>query len=154
MNLNKITRWEGFTYTLVRCYNGRAKQGRPGYDPEVLLKMLLLSYLYDISERQTEQVAKLDLAPKESLGLGLPAHTIAADRRYDGSGNHCLLRSLGLHSAIRLNQYRTRKKDENKRGWIALLYESEHIRGQKSVAGSRGSIGKLSKDMIRGDAVT
>jgi len=93
--------------------------------------MLLLSYLYDISERQTEQVAKLDLAPKESLGLGLPAHTIAADRRYDGSGNHCLLRSLGLHSAIRLNEYRTCKKDKNRRGWIAVPQESEYVQRQE-----------------------
>ncbi|MBC7265290.1 MAG: transposase [Chloroflexi bacterium] len=37
---------------------------------------------------------------------------------YDDSDNHVFLAENGLHSAIRLNSYRTRKKDLNKRVWL------------------------------------
>jgi IS5 family transposase len=279
VKLNEIIPWERFTYKLIKYYRERAKQGRPPYDPAVLLKMLLVSYLYNISERQTEEVANLNLAVKYFLGLGvnenppdhstlsafkrrilengklkafegllveivrlaqekgiqfgsiqvidsvhtvadvnvqkderrqkregkpprdrgarwgvkgtrrvkdakgrtvkqkkyffgdkahvsfnaeteiitsvlvtpgnghdghqlpkllekdlalgLPVDTVAADRAYDDTRNHYMLRSMGLHSAIRLNEYRTRKKDKNKAGWIALLQESGYIQGQK-----------------------
>jgi len=79
VKLNEIIPWQRFTYKLVKYYKGKAKEGRPPYDPAVLLKMLLVSYLYNISERQTEKVANLNLAVKYFLGLGVneqpPDHT-------------------------------------------------------------------------------
>jgi hypothetical protein len=43
---------------------------------------------------------------------------MAADRGYDDSANHIWLESVGLHSAIRLNAYRTQRKDGIKKcGW-------------------------------------
>lgn len=279
VKLKEIIPWQRFTYKLVKYYRGKAKQGRPPYDPAVLLKMLLVSYLYNISERQTEEVANLNLAVKYFLGLGvnehppdhstlsafkrrilengklaafegllieivrlaqekgiqfgsiqvidsvhtvadvnvvkderrreregkpprdrdarwgvkgtrrvkdgqgrtvkqkeysygdkahmgfnagaeiitsvlvtaanghdghqlpkllekdlalgLPVDTVAADRAYDDTGNHYLLKSLGLYSAISLNRYRTEKKDKNKKGWVALREDPKHIQGQK-----------------------
>jgi len=277
--LDEVVPWERLTKKLVKLYRGRARQGRPPYDPAVLLKMLLVSYLYDVSERQVEALANDslsikcflglaadELAPDHStlsafkrrilengklaafeellveivcmaqeqgiklgslqvmdsvhteanvnvqkdarrqkregkpprdrgarwgvkhtrrvkdakgktvrqkvyfhgykahvslnaetglitsalvtpgnghdghqlpkllekdLDLGLPFDTVAADRAYDDSGNHYLLRSKGLHSAIRLNDYRTRKKDKNKAGWLAMEKDPHHIRGQR-----------------------
>jgi len=43
--------WGRLTRKLVRFYRGKALQGRPPYDPAVILKMLLVVYLYDLSER-------------------------------------------------------------------------------------------------------
>lgn len=43
--LNAIIPWERFTKNLVKYYQGRARVGRPPYDPAVLLKMLLVAYL-------------------------------------------------------------------------------------------------------------
>ena len=40
---------------MIRWYKGRTLYGRSPFDPAVPLKMLLLSYLYNLSERQTEQ---------------------------------------------------------------------------------------------------
>lgn len=86
VKLNEVVPWQRFTYKLVKYYRGRAKEGRPPYDPAVLLKMLLVSYLYDISERQTEEVANLNLAVKYFLGLAVneapPDHsTLTAFKR-------------------------------------------------------------------------
>jgi len=74
VRLNEIIPWQRFTYKLVKYYKGKAKEGRPPYDPAVLLKMLLVSYLYNISERQTEETANLNLAVKYFLGLGVNEH--------------------------------------------------------------------------------
>jgi IS5 family transposase len=86
VKLKEVVPWQRFTYKLVRYYRGKAKEGRPPYDPAVLLKMLLVSYLYGISERQTEEVANLNLAVKYFLGLAVneapPDHsTLTAFKR-------------------------------------------------------------------------
>ena len=59
VKLNELIPWQRFTYKLIKYYKGKAKEGRPPYDPALILKMLLVSYLYDISERQTEEMANL-----------------------------------------------------------------------------------------------
>ncbi len=56
---------------------------------------------------------------------------VAADRGYDDGHNHFLLASKGLHSAIRLNDYRTKKKDPNKEVWVQLRATPEYQTGQK-----------------------
>jgi hypothetical protein len=56
VKLNEVVPWQRFTYKLVKYYRGKAKEGRPPYDPAVLLQMLLVSYLYDVSERRTDVV--------------------------------------------------------------------------------------------------
>lgn len=79
VQLTEVVPWQRFTYKLVKYYRGRAKEGRPPYDPVVVLKMLLLSYLYDVSERQVEDLCNLYLPAKYFLGLGVderpPDHT-------------------------------------------------------------------------------
>ena len=63
--------------------------------------------------------------------LGLPIQIYSADRGYDGGENHYLLESRGLYSAIRLNDYRTQKKDKNKEVWVTLQNSDEYRRGQR-----------------------
>lgn len=79
VKLKELIPWQRFTYKLVKYYRGRAKEGRPPYDPAVVLKMLLLSYLYNVSERQVEDLSNLYLPAKYFLGLGVderpPDHT-------------------------------------------------------------------------------
>jgi IS5 family transposase len=271
--LDDVVDWEPLTAKLIRLYRGRAKRGRPPYNPVVVLKMLLLSYLYDLSERQTEAYVNDSLSAKCFLGLAVdeagPDHstltkfkeriekqgkealleellrdviamaiskgvafgsiqvvdsthtlaevnvskddhredqgkprrdrdarwgvkgkkrrkggtepryfygykthatmnaesemitslvvtggnahdgkqfptlvekdgeqdlrigTYAADRGYDDSENHYLLQTLGMHSAIILNDYRTQKKDKNKEVWIDLQNTPQYQAGTK-----------------------
>ena len=79
VQLRAIVPWERFTDKLVKCYKGGARLGRPPYDPVIVLKMLLLSYLYSVSERQVDEMCNLNLAAKYFLGLGIderpPDHT-------------------------------------------------------------------------------
>jgi IS5 family transposase len=277
--LDKVVDWEAFTELLIRLYKGGGEVGRPPYDPAVILKMLVLSYLYDLTERQTEVYVNDSMSAKWFLGLaaderapdhstltrfkdriitgggetvlaemlaevvkqaieggvkfgtiqvvdsthtiadvntkkdearqkrdgkpprdggarwgvkkrrryrnaqgkteerveyvysykshttlnaeaemitsvivtggnahdghqfaalvardreqGLPAETYAADRGYDDTENHYLLEHLGVKSAIKLNAYRTKKKDKNKKVWIDLLASPEYQAGQQ-----------------------
>jgi IS5 family transposase len=275
--LEEVVDWEVFTPKLVRLYRGKAKRGRPPYHPVVVLKILLLSYLYDLSERQVEAYVNDSLSAKWFLGLavdeaapdhstltkfkgrierqgkealleellrevvmmamrkgvefgsiqvvdsthtladvnvpkddgrqnrgepprdggarwgvkgkrggkrggkkrskphyflgykmhtamnaasdmitsivttagnahdgkqfpalvkkdrqqGLPVDTYAADRGYDDSENHYLLETLGMHSGILLNRYRTEKKDKNKQVWIELKETPQYQAGKR-----------------------
>ena len=52
--LNALIDWAFYTKKLTRLYKGEGLAGRPAYDPALLLRSLLISYLYDLSERQTE----------------------------------------------------------------------------------------------------
>jgi transposase len=71
VQLRQVVPWKRFTYKLVKYYRGQAQLGRPPYDPAVVLKMLLISFLYDISERQVEDMCNLYLPAKYFLGLGV-----------------------------------------------------------------------------------
>ncbi len=62
--------WERFTTKLLRYYKGGGQYGRTAYEPSKMLRMLLLSYLYNISERDTEEFVTLNLAGKYFVGLG------------------------------------------------------------------------------------
>ena len=45
--------------------------GPPAYEPALILKILLLSYLYDLSERQTEELVNFQLPAKWFVGLAV-----------------------------------------------------------------------------------
>ena len=66
-----VVAWQLFMGRLVRLYKGCAKRGRPPYSPVLILKMLLLSYLHSLSDRQTESSANDSLAAKCFLGLAV-----------------------------------------------------------------------------------
>ena len=268
-----------FTELLIQLYRGAGEVGRPPYEPAVILKMLVLSYLYDLSERQTEEFVNDSLSAKCFMGLavdergpdhstltafkgriiagggqerlcqlldevvqqaqergvvfgaiqlvdsthtvgnvnvrkdegrqgrggkpprdggarwgvkhtrrvrdeqgqereqkqyfygykahtslnaqaemitsvvvtggnapdgkqfvrlvehdrqqGVQAETYAGDRGYDDSENHYLLEHMGLHSAIKLNSYRTKKKDKHKQVWLDLQASPAYRLGQQ-----------------------
>jgi IS5 family transposase len=273
-----IIPWERFTKMLVTYYRGGAREGRPPYDPALVLRMLLVSFLYNLSERQTEQMVNENIPMKFFVGLavdekapdhstltafkarlkangyeaafekilleivkiareegiqfgavqvmdsvhtvadvntakdegrkrdggsprdpdarwgtkrkrrvrteegeikevpehffgykahvslnaatglitsvvptagnaydggvlpkllekdlaqGLPVGIVSADRGYDDSDNHVLLWSKGIHSAICLNDIRTKKKDGNKEVWLCLLETPEYRQGKR-----------------------
>jgi IS5 family transposase len=68
--LDEVVDWPRITKKLIRLYKGQGQEGTVPWDPALLLKMLLMAYLYGISERQVEEVANLNLAVKCFLGLG------------------------------------------------------------------------------------
>jgi len=92
VQLNQLFRWEEFEEVLLPAYKGLAKVGRAPYSPVVILKMLIIAYLYNFSERQVEDAAKYHLAIKEFVGLGVdeaaPDHSTlsAFKRRLRGAG--------------------------------------------------------------------
>jgi IS5 family transposase len=69
--LNELMDWRKYTQKMMRWYKGRAEYGRPPFDPAVLLKMLLVAYLYNLSERQTQSYINDSMSAKYFLGLGM-----------------------------------------------------------------------------------
>jgi IS5 family transposase len=85
--------WDKYTKRCLKWYQGHGEVGRPPYNPVVVLKMLFLSYLYNLSERQVEQEVNDRLSMKYFLGLGAdevaPDHstlTYFKERLLDGGG--------------------------------------------------------------------
>lgn len=66
----EIIPWERFTHKLLKYYKGAGEYGRTAYEPTKILRMLFLSCLYHLSERETEEFANLHLAGKFFVGLG------------------------------------------------------------------------------------
>jgi len=72
--LKQIIKWERFTQKLIRLYKGGGVVGRPPFDPALVLKMELIAYLYNLTERQVEVYLNENLPAKYFVGL-------AADQR-------------------------------------------------------------------------
>ena len=66
---------------------------------------------------------------KHDAKLGIPAETYAADRGYDDGDLHEMLWALKKHSALKLNDIRTQKKDPNKEPWLTLIADSFYKAG-------------------------
>ena len=95
--LERVVDWTAFTERLVALYRGKGQIGRPPYNPAVMLKMLVVAYLYDLSERSTEAYVNDSLSAKWFLGLAVdeagPDHsTLTAFKRriLDRGGERCL----------------------------------------------------------------
>jgi len=77
--LRQVLPWQRFTYKLVKYYRGQARVGRPPIEPSLLLRMLLLAYLYDLSESDVGRYGSENLPAKYFLGLAvdepLPDHS-------------------------------------------------------------------------------
>lgn len=71
VKLNQIIDWDRLVAPLLPAYKGLAEEGAPPYSPVVLLKMLVIAYLYNLSERQTEEVVNFQLPVKEFVGLAV-----------------------------------------------------------------------------------
>ena len=77
--LDRVIGWQIFGARLLALYEGHGEFGRPPYPPEFLLKMLLLAYLYNLSERQVEVYVQENLPARWFVGLAAderaPDHT-------------------------------------------------------------------------------
>jgi len=71
VKLAAVIDWTAFTRKLMKLYKGGGEYGPPPYDPALILRMLLVSYLYHISERQTEEFVRYFLPAKYFVGLGV-----------------------------------------------------------------------------------
>jgi len=69
--LKKIIDWERFTQKLIRLYKGGGEVGRPPFDPALVLKMELIAYLYNLTERQAEVYVNENLPAKYFVGLAV-----------------------------------------------------------------------------------
>lgn len=108
----EVIDWPRFTDRVLIWYQGNGTIGRPPYEPSEMLRMLFLSYLYDISETQIEEKVNLDLSFKFFVGLGVdelaPDHsslTKFKNRLITGAGKSAfdlLLREI-LHQAKELD---------------------------------------------------
>lgn len=74
---------------------------------------------------------KLKKLVEKDEGKGIEVGTVAGDKGYDDGDNHYYLQDKGINSAIRLNNYRTNKKDPNKEGWLKLKQSQEYTDGLK-----------------------
>ncbi len=68
--LSEIVDWNRFTKKLPSYYQDKGEVGQAPYNPTIVLKMLLLSYLWDVSERMIEVLANDSLSIGLFLGLG------------------------------------------------------------------------------------
>ena len=90
--LRNLDRLVDFDFIYEKVENLYSKTGRPSIDPVVLIKMLLIGYLYGIdSERKLEQEIQVNIAYRWFLGIELdervPDHsTISQLRRRKFAG--------------------------------------------------------------------
>jgi IS5 family transposase len=69
--LKRIIEWERFTKKLIRLYKGGGVVGRPPFDPALVLKVELIAYLYNLTERQVEVYINENLPAKYFVGLAV-----------------------------------------------------------------------------------
>jgi len=69
--LKQIIPWERFTEKLIKLYKGGGMYGRPPFEPALLLKMEMIAYLYNLSERQVETYVNDNLSAKYFVGLAV-----------------------------------------------------------------------------------
>jgi len=69
--LKEIIPWERFTKRLIVLYKGGGRYGRPPFDPALMLKMEMIAYLYNLSERQVEAYVNDNLSAKYFVGLAV-----------------------------------------------------------------------------------
>lgn len=69
--LRELIDWERYTRKLIRLYKGEGVVGRPPFDPALVLKVELVAYLYNLSERQVEVYINENLPAKYFVGLAV-----------------------------------------------------------------------------------
>lgn len=97
--LRAIDRWIDFSCIEEETREMYSQTGRPSVDPEVLIRMLVVGYLYGLtSERRLCQEVQLNLAYRWFCGLRLedkvPDHSTFSKNRYGRFGESGLFRRL------------------------------------------------------------
>jgi len=123
--LNEVIDWDRFTRKLLSHYKGKRKIGQAPYNLSTILKMLLLSYLWNVSERMIEVLAN----DSRSIGffLGLGADEKAPDHSTLSLFKNRLIGKAGTKAyeelfdeVIRMDQEKGIKL-ASFRGWIACI---------------------------------
>ncbi len=68
--LSEVVDWGRFIKELLGYYHGKGEIDQAPYNPAIMLKMLLLSYPWNVSERMMEILANDSLSIDLFLGLG------------------------------------------------------------------------------------
>lgn len=63
--------WSDLCLGLMKAYKGGGEYGPSVYAPDLLLRYLLVPYLFGISEREAEQLVNVHLLAKYFVGLGV-----------------------------------------------------------------------------------
>ncbi|MEK7092680.1 MAG: transposase [Patescibacteria group bacterium] len=71
VRLRREVDWRDLCTGLMSAYKGGGEYGPRAYAPDLLLRYLLVPYLFDISERETEQLVRVHLLAKYFVGLGV-----------------------------------------------------------------------------------
>ena len=113
--------------------DGKRHQGKQyyyGYKDQVslnasseLVTSVIPGYANDYDGHKLRKLVEKDLRK------GIEVGTVAGDKGYDDGDNHYYLGDKGINSAIRLNNYRTQKKDKNKEGWLELKQSQAYTEG-------------------------
>lgn len=69
--LNELFPWEELSAELIHAYRGKGVVGRRPYNPVLIFKMLFISYLFGVSERQVEETVNFHLVVKWFVGLAV-----------------------------------------------------------------------------------
>jgi len=69
--LKELFDWQALGACLIELYEGRGVIGRRPYDPVLMFRMLFLSYLYDLSGRDTERFVNENIPARYFLDLAL-----------------------------------------------------------------------------------
>ena len=69
--LNNLVDWNRFTEKIIELYRGGGEYGRPPFNPGQILKMYLLAYFFNLSNRQVEVYVNENLPAKYFVGLGV-----------------------------------------------------------------------------------
>jgi transposase len=85
--LRLIDRYVSFDFVRAKLKHSYSETGRPSIDPELLLRMLLIGYLYGItSERKLVEELRMHLAWRWFTGLGfdqeIPHHSTFSKNRH------------------------------------------------------------------------
>ena len=69
--LREVVNWGYYTKRLIKLYKGQGIVGRPPFDPALVLKVEVIAYLYQLSERQVEVYVDENLPAKYFVGLAV-----------------------------------------------------------------------------------
>ncbi|MFO7916492.1 MAG: transposase, partial [Anaerolineae bacterium] len=69
--LNNLFDWDALSARLLKAYRDGGVWGRPPYDPGQMFKILFISYLHGVSEREVEQLVNFHLVVKWFVGLAV-----------------------------------------------------------------------------------
>jgi IS5 family transposase len=61
--------WRACTRRFVALYPGKARLGRPPYEPVLIVKCLLLAYMYNLSERGVEEFCRYNVLGRVFLDI-------------------------------------------------------------------------------------